>query len=67
MKTRVKLGKSVKNEVKDLVGRNVYLHYFSLGKFVYDLATDKVKNPVYRTSNIIWRSVRDSTIQFNKK
>jgi hypothetical protein len=34
---------------------------------VYDLASDKVKNPVYRTSNIIWRSVRDSTIQFNKK
>jgi hypothetical protein len=67
MKTRVKLGKSVKNEVKDLVGRNVNLFYFSVGKFVYDLASDKVKNPVYRTSDIIWRSVRDSTIQFNKK
>ena len=67
MKTRVKLGKSVKNEVKELVCCNVNLFYFSVGKFVYDLASDKVKNPVYRTSDMIWRSVRDSTIQFNKK
>ena len=67
MKTKVILGKSVKNEVKDLVGRNVNLFYFSVGKFVYDLADDKVRNPVYRTSDIIRRSVRDSTLQFNKK
>jgi hypothetical protein len=67
MKTKVMLGKSVKNEVKDLVARNVYLYYFSLGKFVYDLASDNVKNPVHRTSDIIQRSVHNSTIQFNKK
>jgi hypothetical protein len=67
MKTKVILGKSVKNEVKELVGRNVNLFYFSVGKFVYDLADDKVRNPVYRTSDIIRRSVRDSTLQFNKK
>jgi hypothetical protein len=67
MKTKIILGKSVKNEVKELVGRNVNLFYFSVGKFVYDLADDKVRNPVYRTSDIIRRSVRDSTLQFNKK
>jgi len=67
MKTRVKLGKSVKNEVKDLLCCNVNLFYFSVGKFVYDLASDKVKNPVHRTSDIIQRSVHNSTIQFNKK
>ena len=67
MKTKIELGKSVKNEVKDLVGRNVNLFYFSVGKFVYDLAGDKVRNPVYRTTVIIRRSVRNSTLQFNKK
>ncbi len=67
MKTKVILGKSVKNEVKELVCCNVNLFSFSVVKFVYDLASDKVKNPVYRTSDMIWRSVRDSTIQFNKK
>ena len=62
MKTKIELGKSVKNEVKDLVGRNVNLFYFSVGKFVYDLAGDKVRNPVYRASDIIRRSVRNSTL-----
>ena len=62
MKTKIELGKSVKNEVKDLVGRNVNLFYFSVGKFVYDLADNKVRNPVYRASDIIRRSVRNSTL-----
>ena len=62
MKTKVILGKSVKNEVKELVCCNVNLFYFSVGKFVYDLAGDKVRNPVYRTSDIIRRSVRNSTL-----
>lgn len=59
---KTKIGKSVKNEVKDLVGRNVNLFYFSVGKFVYDLADNKVRNPVYRTTVIILRSVRNSTL-----